>query len=164
MKKKKEFKVIEPPIDTIKIEAVPLNNGDIDDIFEERYKWRKRRERNLDIIFGLVFPILVVLSWTTLLVTEAVIESKMRKDCVTYLVEVYNISDDYMYEVEEIHNVKTSNKNIEYLCKVTIYNDDWHIEAIMSVNENNNNNNDDDNRKVNIEKILKELKGNIINK
>ncbi|MBR6515849.1 MAG: hypothetical protein IKT40_03220 [Bacilli bacterium] len=156
MKKKKEFKVIEPPIDTIKIEAVPLNNVGADDIFEKEYQRKKRRERILDIIVGIVLPILVVLSWATLVITDAVEESKMRKDCVTYLVQTYNISDDYMYEVEEINNIKTSNKNIEYLCKVTIYNDDWHIEAIMSVNEN-----DDDKRKINIEKILKEMKGDI---
>lgn len=151
MKKKKEFKV------TNRVETELFKPGDIDYIFEERYQWKKRRERNLDIIVGIVLPILVVLSFATLIVTNAVEESKMRKDCVTYLTQTYNISDDYMYEVEEINNIKTSNENIEYLCKVTIYNDDWHIEAIMSVNENDN-----DKQKVNIVKILKELKGNII--
>lgn len=146
MKKNKEFK----------IEDEPFKPDDVFIFFEKRHQRIQRRERILDIIVGLVFPILVVLSFATLIVTNAVKEIKMSKDCVTYLAQTYNISDDYMYEVEEINNIKSSNKNVEYLCKVIIYNDDWHIEAIMSVNEN------DDEQKVNIEKILKEVKGNII--
>lgn len=152
MKKKKEFKTV----DKVKVETELFKPGDVFAIFEERHQRIQRRERILDIIVGLVFPILIVLSFAILIVTNAVKEIKMSEDCVAYLVQTYNISDDYMYEVEEIHNIKTSNENIEYLCKVTIYNDDWHIEAIMSVNEN-----DDDKRKINIEKILKEMKGDI---
>lgn len=155
MKKKKEFKVI----NSSKTEDEIFKPGDVFVIFEERHQRIQRREKILDIIFGLVFPILVFLSWPILMISDAVKESNMRKDCVAYLAEAYNISNDYIYEVEEIHNVKASNKNVEFICKVTIYNDDWHIEAIMSVNDNDN-----DEQKINIEKILKETKGNIINR
>ena len=154
MKKKKEFKVT----NTVKNEDEPFKLSDIDEFFEKEYAKKLIREKIMNVIAFIVLPILLVVSWATLLITDAVKESKMRKDCVTYLAQTYNISDDYMYDVEEVNNIKTSNKNIEYLCKVIIYNDDWHIEAIMSVSENNEQKNN-----VNIEKILKEVKGDINN-
>ena len=145
MRKKKEFKVINP----VKVEAEQLVVDDktigADDAFEKEYQRRMKRERISEIV-SIALPFIILLLGLTFLTVEAVKESNMRKDCVTALAQTYHMTD-YLYDVEKISdNLSTSNKDIEYLCKVTIYNDAWYIEAIMSVTKDN---------KIKLEKIIK---------
>lgn len=79
--------------------------------------------------------IFIVVTLVIIFAVFGIQEITRRKKCVNALTQYYHMTD-YSYDVDKLEVRKENNIKIN-VYNVTIYNDAWYIEVVMSIDESN---------------------------